>query len=609
MRCLGVGVGVALAWALALLALPAWSVVKYDEGRRVINGVQLLQDAQDESLYWYLPQYPRVARKEDGETLEFLCVKYVGKGGDASGGIFHALVEFTLTPEDEATLAKALAKEIGGARLAGPVPLMQAVEDGEKGVGSFRVVSATLSDSAEGGFTRSLVASGRAPLTPGSKASLAASLSQQGATLLFDTFQAPTSDVSVAITAYYEAQVRAYNAMVHAKMDVVYEHFSRVMALQQHYTKRQLRDITDEMRKDGAITIEVADRSQGLGIDASSMEAIVDLVTSKLTDLMFDAEMGWAKAPEREQAVEGGQLAGRQERGGFAKFFAGTGDQEYVTDNQYVLKKRKDINRNEFTLNLSRSTTIRVPFDTAGNIGGFYSEYGEDPRYFRIVNMDDKSFQKREVYFRVDGDYIDSFQDTVNFVSVNFRKVYEDDSREAETSSLIFTHDDIKNGITMKSVTYPRLGDSDAGWLDYEYQVRWSVRDRPTVPIPKNEEEWLKTADPAISLTPPFHKRIVEIDADRELFAEAGIRTAVVEFATPIVGKPKLVRRATLKAGDAEPSTTVSIYHDRGSQVGWRVKWYSTKGSASTQAQELDSDYLYLVPPAPDGSADASTQP
>lgn len=597
-RCFG--------WLLlaASFASPAAALVKYDEGRRVVNGVQLLQDAQDENLYWYLPTAPRVATKPDG-SLEFLCVKYVGQGGDASGGIFHALVEFTLLPEEEAELKKAIEKELGGAKLAGPVPLMQAVEDGQKGMGSFRIVSATLSDSGEGGFTRSLVSSGRAPLTPGSKASVAASLNQQGATLLFDTFQAPTSDVSVAITAYYEAQVRAYNAKVHAKMDVVYEHFSRVFAAQQGYTKRQLRDITDEMTKSGEITIEVVDRSKGLGLDSTSMQAIVDLVTTKLTDLMFDAEMGWAKAPEKEQAVESGQLAGRQERGGFAKFFAGTGDQEYITDNQYVLKKRKDINRNEFTLNLSQQTTIRVPFDSSGNIGGFYSAHGQDPRYFRIVNMDDKSFQKREVYFRVDGDFIDAFQDTVNFVSVNFRKVYEDGDREAETGQLIFTHDDVKNGNTMKSITYPRLGDASESWLDYEYQVRWSVRDRPTLPIPKKEDEWIRTADPAVSLVPPFTKRVVEIDADREQFGQAGIRTAVVEFATPIAGKAKIVKRATLKANDSEPSSTVSIYHDRGADVGWRVKWHSTKGATKTEAHGLESEYLYLVPPEPEATPTA----
>ncbi len=573
------------------------ALVKYDEGRMIVNGIQLLQDADDEYLYWYLPTYPRLATKDGGETLEFLCVKFVGAGNAESGGIFHALVTLSLLPEEEASLEKALQKEIGGARIAGPVPLMESVEDGEKGLGGFRVVSATLTDTEEGGFTRNLITSGRAPLTPGSKAVVAARLSQEGATLLFDTFHAPTSDVSVSITAYYEAKVKAYNARIHAKMDVVYEHFSRVFSYQKGFKKRQLRDITDELVKTGDITIEVMDRSQGLGIDSGDMQGIVDLVTTKLTTLMFDSEMGWSKAPPKEQAVEGGQLAGRQSRGGFAKFFAGTGNQEYISDNQYVLKNRKDISRNEFTLNLSRSTTIRVPFDTSGNLGGIYSEYGEDERYFRVVNLDDTTFQKRDVHFQVDGDYIDAFQDTVNFVSVNFRKVYADRSQATKTESLVFTHEEVKNGGIMQAITYPRLGEDDASWLGYEYQVRWSVRDRPTMNIPRDEEKWIPSEDPVISLTPPFQKEVIEIDADRDQFAEYGIRTAVVDFAVPIGGKPKLQRKATLRVADAEPTTTVSVYHDRGTDVGWRVTWHSKKGAEHAETAGLDSTYLYLVPP------------
>ncbi|MEZ4849248.1 MAG: hypothetical protein R3B93_11665 [Bacteroidia bacterium] len=38
---------------------------KYDEGRLMINGIQLLQDNADEKLYYYIP-HPRLANKEDG---------------------------------------------------------------------------------------------------------------------------------------------------------------------------------------------------------------------------------------------------------------------------------------------------------------------------------------------------------------------------------------------------------------------------------------------------------------------------------------------------------------------------------------------------------------
>ena len=76
--------------ALALVTLSALSasaVVRYDEGNRTIDGVQLLQDASDPKAFYYLPQFPRLATKEDGETLEILCVKFVGADGGATGNL------------------------------------------------------------------------------------------------------------------------------------------------------------------------------------------------------------------------------------------------------------------------------------------------------------------------------------------------------------------------------------------------------------------------------------------------------------------------------------------------------------------------------------------
>ena len=599
-----------LAASLALLAIalaaPAAALVKYDEGGLFIDGVQLLQDANDPFSYYYLPQFPRLATKEDGETLEFMCLKYVGQAGKASGGLFHALVEFTLPPAQVVEIQKKLEKEQAGAKLRGPVPLQQATEDGRDGLGSFRVVSATLSDSGEGGFARKLITSGRAPLTPGSKAVVAAMLNQEGATLLWDTLNSPTSDVSVAITGYYEAAVKAYNAKVEAKMDVIYEHYSRVANMQRGFTKREMRKINDELTRSGDIKIEVVDRSKSLGIDAGAMQGIVDIITTKLTELMFDADAGWAKAPEKETAVADGQIPGRQERGGFTKWFAGTGDQEYTTDNQYVLKKRKDITRNSFTLNLSLSSTIRVPVDSSGNLGGIYAEFKNDPRYFRVVNLADTAFEKRQVHFQVDGNYLDSFQDTINFVSVNFRKTYPD--QPAFTTSVVFTHDDIKGGRTMKQVEYPRLGAVEKDWRGYEYQVRWSVRDRPTVGVPAKDDQWISTEDPAVSLVPPFERRIVEIDADPALLKEAGILTAVVEFATPLVGKPQLQRKATLRATESDLRKTVSVYHDREKPIGWRVTWYSRKGQQRGTPAGLEGDYLLVLPPEPIGDGAPKTE-
>jgi hypothetical protein len=593
--------------ALLLLSLfvprPASALVNYDKGSRVVKGVQLLQDSEDPTLYYYLPQFPRLSMSKDS-TFEFLCMKYVDQAGGTNGGLFHALVEFTLPPAVVEDLEKELQKKVGGGKIMGPVQLMQSVKDGEEGMGSFEVVSAILSDKGEGGFTRSVVTSGRAPLMPGSKAVVAAILKQEGATLLWNSLTSPTSDVSVAIHAYYEAAVEGYNAKIFADVSTVYNHFSMISNVQKDYTKRQVRDVVDKLQRTGTLKIEVLDRSAGLGIKSDEMAGVLQLVTDKLVELMFDSKTGWAVDPEREAAVEANQIQGRQERGWFSSVFGGAQDTKYFTDNQYVLKKRKDIRQNTFVLNLSKKSSIKVPLDTAGNLGGLYGTMGQDPRYFRVVNLADPDFEFRPVHFQVDGDYVDSFQEAINFVSVNFRKPYA--GKPAFTKAVTFNRNDVEGGKTTQSVSFPRLGMTDKEWTDYEYQVRWSLRGGPTISVPAKNDQWIKSSDAALSLTPPFQKRVVEVEADRALFQERGMATALVEFATVLAGKPRVLKKATLRASDTTPTVKIALYSDKDTPIAYRVTWHSKNGSREGKLEVLESDYLYLAPPDA-GAATAGT--
>jgi hypothetical protein len=585
--------GVVLTLVLAMTATPD-ALVNYDTGQRIIDGVQLLQDASDPTAYYYIPQFPRLATKADG-TFEFVCLKYVGGSSAANGGLFHALVEFTLPTDVVESLEKKLKQQVPNGRIVGPVPLMQALDNGEEGVGSFQVVSAILANKEKGEFTRSVVTSGKAPLMPGSKAVVAALLNEQGATLLWDSLNGPTSDVSVAIHAYYEAAVKAYNAKVTASVETVYNHFSRIANQQQDFTKRQLRNIVDDLQRTGDLKIDVLDRTAGLGIKADDMAGILQLVTDKLVELMFDHKSGWSADPQRETAVEANQLMGRQDRGWFARTFLGAKDTKYYTDDQYVLKRRTDITRNAFTLTLGKTTTIKVPVDTAGNLGGLYAALKSDRRYFRIVDMNDPAFEFRPVHFQVDGDYVDAFQDSLNFVAVNFRKAYAD--RPAFSKALTFTNADIKAGKTVQDVAFPRLGAEGVDWTDYEYQVRWAIRDGSTVSVPAGDDKWVKARDAAIALTPPFEKRVLVIDADRSQFGPLGIVTAVVEVGTILGGKPRLQRKAILRAGDADATTSVAVYRDRGADTIVRITWHSKSGREEVKTEVLESGYLYLTPP------------
>lgn len=588
-----------LAGLCVILLSPAriLAVVKYDEGRRIINGVQLLQDSEDPNAYYYIPQFPRLATKEDG-SFEFLCLKYVGEEGQANGGLFHALVEFTLDTEDLIELQEALNREVPGAKIVGPVELMQTMEDGEEGMGSFEIVSAILSEG-EGGMANSLVSSGFAPLTPGSKAVVAALLNQEGATLLWNSLSGPTSDVSVSLHAYYEAAVKGYNAVVTAEMSTIYKHFSEIRNEQEGYTKDEIRDIVDKFVQDGNMKVEVFDRSKGLDINTGDMEKILQLVTDKLTGLVFDAKAGWAVKPEHEKALAKNQIKGRQSRGFFTKLFAGTGNQSYFSDSQYVLKSRSDVRTNTFRLDLSRSTTIKVPVHTSGNLGGLFTDLNESEKYFRIVNLADPAFEKRDVYFQVDGNYLEAFKVLVNFASVNFRKVYGGEQGQDDVNkSFVFNQENIEGGNMLQALNFPRLGQSSADWINYEYQVSWSLKGDDKIIREPGDGKWMKADDPAIALTPPFAKRVVEIDADRNLFQTSGVATAVVDFAVILNGQARFITKAILRATDPETTAKIALYHDEDEPVAYRVTWYAESGNISKPLVELTSDYLFLVPPS-----------
>ena len=604
---------IVLSFVLSMINSSLKATVLYSEGSFVIGNVQLLRDMDNAKAYYYVPTVPHLARKPDG-TFEFLCLKYVGETGEASGGLFHALVEFTLPDTALAIIETELKKRVPGAFIAGAVPMMTGpTKEGEEAPSSFDIVSAVLSNKeGKEALTRSEVASGFAPFTPGSRAAVAALLNQQGATLLWNSLTGPTSDVSVSVHGYYLAAVKAYNAVVTAEMTTIYKHFSEIQSKQKDFTKKQIRNVVDDLKRTGGLKVDVFDQTSGLGIKAGELEAILSLVTNKLTELMFDTKAGWAKDPEKIDAMAGVSETGRQEDNlgeeigqaianaasfGLANAFNPRDkNPKYITDDQYVLKNIKEVKSNKFYLNLSKTTTIKVPVHSSGNIGGIYQAYGQDQRYFRIINMNDPAFQKREVHFQVDGEYLDAFNDLVNFVAVNFRKKYPN-GHEDVTEKLLFNAADLKAGLSLKSISFPRLGVESADWINYEYQILWSLKgDTRVIRIPSDETKWIKSGDPAVSLVLPFKKEYIEVDADRALFKEKNTASANISFGSKIGGKSMITRSLTLRANDAESNSKVSVYHDPNTPIVYRTTWYATSGEKEQPLTELKTNYLFLVP-------------
>ena len=579
-----------------LLAVPATALVWYEQGRLNVDGVEMFQDTEDRLTYYYLPPAPALALTAAG-TPQLLCIKYVDPDGESSGGLLHFLATLELPAERVAELEELLRERVPGAKIAGPLPLLEHAGEGQGQVASFQVVSAVLNDTEEGGFTRTVITSGHAPVTPGSRAAVAAHLDPRGATLLWDSFGGATSDVSVSLAAEYEARVEGYNATVFAEVETVYEHFSAVLNKQEGYSKRELRQIVDELQHDNVITVEVFDRSKGLGIDASALEGILSLVTDKLVTLMFDHQAGLAKMPDRETAVSKGQIKGRQTRGFITKLFTGSGNQPYVTDNQFVLKSRKDVRRTSFSLNLSMDTTIRLPVFLAGNMGGLYADWGEERDVFRVVNLGDPAFELREVRFVVDGDWAARFPGLVNWVSAQLHKDYGEEHPSVD-GQIQLSASDVSAGRLEGSVQYPRLGMTGDEWLTYKYRVNWSLLRHDTVSQPAGEG-WAESAAPIITLRPPLEFTDAELEVDREAMTAQGVRVGVVEVRNRVLGSTGTRRATVLRVTDAEPAVSLEAVHDPGAAPEVRVTWIAERGGGSktTDWMDMTVGYLWLEPP------------
>jgi len=572
----------------------SYALVNFEKGRIEINGIQLLQDSEDENKYYYLPQYPKIATTETGD-LEFMFMKYIGGEKEDNGGLFHTLIQFDLPQELIAAIEEELKSKNSRATIAGTVPMFQTADkDGESALAKFKVVSSILEDkNGEKAFTKTYETSGHAPLLKGSKAAIAAKLNQHGATLLWESMRGAASDVSVMVSGYYEAKVQAYGAIISAEVNTVYEHFSKLKNEQQNFTRDQVRKVTDELIQNQTFTVDVFDRSESLGVDSKKMDDLVDIITTQLTNLMFDAETGWAQVPETEEFVEEGQIQGRQKKSWLSRAFGKTKDVKYISDNQFVLKDRSDIKSFKFYLNLNKSTVIKVPFFSTGNIGGefFTDNQTPDSKYYRIVNLDDPDFQQREINFILDANYVGAYNKVLNFISVSFLKEYDNGQYDVMTD-IKFDRTRLESkGVIPEVVKYPRLGLSDEQFNQYKYKVKYSLAGgRGEITIP-DTLEWISDNDADISLTPPYLKTDLIIDLDRQQIE----RPVSIQIKATINGKEEKQESIVLRPSDEINTNTISVFHDKATKIVCMVDWHIE--NTPIEERIIDNTYLYLIPP------------
>lgn len=232
------------------------------------------RDHADPHKYYYVPDQPRLATKRRDGTPEFTFIKYTKTDGATKGGVLHFLVTWGFTSGELSSAESALKGIDSQARLAGPVPFKE---------GTFQVISATA--GKDGIFNRRIVGEGKAPVLPGQKAAVSIALTEEGASLLWESFKNPTSDVSVQYVLKFSGITPAFQAKLKVDWDKVYSQHDIKAAVEGMVKVVKLRaDLgatLEELRQKGAIQLEVVGENE-------NMQKLLETAYNHILQLMCD---------------------------------------------------------------------------------------------------------------------------------------------------------------------------------------------------------------------------------------------------------------------------------------------------------------------------------
>ena len=581
--------GIAFLISAAAFAL---ADVNLDEVIQVGRFV-LYRDHADLHKYYYVPDAPRLATKRDG-TPEFSFIKYAKTDGATKGGIIHFLVTWGFTSGELSSAESSLRLKDPEGKIAGPVPFKE---------GTFRVVSAT---AGEGGiFNRRIAGEGKAPILPGQKAAVSIALTEEGASLLWESFKNPTSDVSVLFDLKFTGVTPAFQAKLKVDWDKVYtQHDIKLHAegtIKVAKVAADVRTILEELRQKGAVQLDVVGENQ-------NMQKMLDVVYAHLLSMMCDkVPMGSAEAsnpaqkkppapaakpagkpapgkpllpgqkPPSKSGAPGVQPAAKPEAKPILSVQFGYTFKRVKLSGSYEVDMRKRLREDRDII-------------MSGNISGITQNYGEDGRFFTVVSLDDPTFQERSIEVILDSQDASDFKNYINSVSVLFRKPRF--SGAPVTGEVKFVDEQFAESGSRQTFKYGRLNEAATEWLDYEYKPKWSFYGGVTW-----EGEWTKTSDSVLTLSPPVARRTLEISADEDNIIKNNIKALAVQVRHRIYGQD-ITKEVVINFEKGDPLQAQYTYmHERGRPgYSYRVVWLFADGrEIQTDWISKESPFVYVI--------------
>jgi hypothetical protein len=551
-RTLKILLGLTLAAVLLPLALQA-EVLLDVEPIQVTNAL-LFRDHADPHGYHYMPLGPRISAWPDG-VPKFSFIQYVRSGKDITGGILHFLCTFGLTAEELNQARRELAKTDKDGKILGPVMFTK---------GDFHIISAS---AGEGGvFARKVCGTGKAPLLAGSEAAVSIALTEEGSTLLMNSFKQPTSDISVQFVMTYQGLTPAYQAKLTVDWEKVYNHKEFKMDAGNVFVSVQIQKIYAELREQGAIQLEV------IGED-TKMDELLETAYNTIAKMMFDAKPVKPEDIGKSQASTGGNW--------FGKLFG----QAHMGYYQKTVKMT-----GKYTVDLTRRKRDSRELPLTGNIGHFYKEHGQNPALFAIVDLDDPTFEERTINVILDGEDLETFKQFVNFAGITFKKEYQDPDMKSVTEDLVFDKTKFGENGNKLSLKYRRKGDATEKWLQYQYKPLWSYNGGLEV-----DGDWITTDQPVITLTPPHKYRYLEVLADEENMTAKGVIRIAIQFRHKNFGR-EIQKEVVLRKGEPLNLQYVYFHEPNNLEYEYNITWLfkdSTKASSGWHSATDPFIYAY----------------
>jgi len=455
--------------------------------------------------------------------------------------------------------------------------------------GRYLLVSSIL-DPEAGSQRRQVLASGRAPVLEGNRLAFSFDLEPREATLLLESFQMATPDVSIVFDMTFHGLSQAYQAELIVDWAEVRESEAFSAGASVYFVSADVEVGFEQLRRDNAIRLVTR------GSDAT-MEALLDSVYGKLLELLFhpvepetvpeDQRGGLMDAIAALVDTKSGPLGSRNTTGFGA--YAG-----------YQLKEMRSSGLSVLDFN-HRSTVERHSFVTF-NIGDLHRRYGDDPSYFRAVNLEDPTFQQREIRVGIDGALLGEFDRLINSATVTLRKRH--DGGDVTLRELVVDRGKVEESGGDLRMVYGWKQDTDRlGWLSYDTRTRWSFKGGGAY-----ETDWQASDAAMVELFAPYERRTIELTGDFETLAERGVRAVVVQIEYPFFGE---TRRQQLVARVDNPpdqrSLEITLPRDQ-FEIDYTITW-RLQGNQTLVSHGRDASGLLFIDELPTEHGPAPGEP